>query len=242
MSGLEATLMKIENLKRDLSAEIGIQEEERESTKIQLQQIYENSEWYSARYSAGISLGVDSATLSNQLEIWGDDLRWKLKKYKEGEGTTQWWFVNESDYNFGGPEDNYWVEGPEIVEDIETRINAASDLGELFKLTKSAFVKAVLKQYGYGSIIGDNPQPEEVSEISGRSLGYSSARIFLHQPENLMRILMPLPFLITPVMWGIMIFSSPFPSSNTLQKTNEQAYLSNNLCLSSNTENCIDYP
>jgi len=44
--------------------------EKQESSRRQLENIYQNSEWFSVRLAAGRSLGIDSKTLESQVQIW----------------------------------------------------------------------------------------------------------------------------------------------------------------------------
>lgn len=93
MEPLEDILKKIEILKRDLSAEIVTQEDvpktlvidkpriaepdiqKREVARSKLQKIYDSSKWYTARFTAGMALGIQSdEELNKQGDIWINEL------------------------------------------------------------------------------------------------------------------------------------------------------------------------
>lgn len=54
-------------------------EEKREATKSELEQIYCSSEWYSARYVAGLALGLPKDRLENDLKRWKAVLKKDLR-------------------------------------------------------------------------------------------------------------------------------------------------------------------
>jgi len=151
----------------------------RKAAEQELRTIYASSDQpYSARYFAGQAIGIGPTILSGELVSWLPDLQRKLHAELQ-DGTKDEWFTNESNCNFGGPEDNYPVTVPNMVPDSETRQSAALDLAELFLLTKSDEVKKLLKIcYGdFGDEIYRNTKT--VVKIAGKALGYSSLRILL---------------------------------------------------------------
>jgi len=129
MEKLEDVLVQVEKLRRDLSAEIVVQEEEghrfsldeltgtggsdaiwvraehavgnwivdkpeitkpdtqkQEPARQKLQQLYDISEWYSARYIAGRALGINEDTLFQQIQEWINGLFKKTRvrgRYEE---------------------------------------------------------------------------------------------------------------------------------------------------------------
>lgn len=129
MGPLEDVLRKVEDLRRDLSAEIVVKEEEghfedredrggpgdegrnlyssdlipvwivdhpkiahpdikkREAAKLQLQQIYDSSEWYSVKYIISHSVGnyrhgmfVTELPFPTNLDIWTQDMRQRMNE------------------------------------------------------------------------------------------------------------------------------------------------------------------
>ncbi len=76
MEPLELVLEKIEDLRKDLSANIEDAGAVRPDTvrrgaaKSQLQQIYASCEWYSGRYKAGEAIGHDDEVLEIHLNGW----------------------------------------------------------------------------------------------------------------------------------------------------------------------------
>jgi len=143
-------------------------EEKQESAKKQLQEIYDSSEWYSAKYIAGKDLGFKDNEPEGRLKKWVDELKEELKAeivLQEEEGFTKscpsgYSGINEDNYQG----DFYIVTKERIAKpDEEKRKKAKQDL-EILK-------KELKKTYNNSSFL------EERIE-AGKALGYSSLRIW----------------------------------------------------------------
>jgi len=161
--------------------------ERREAAKEQLQQIYDSSEWYSARYIAGRILDID---VNDNLSKWIDEICNKLKlpktkRVKIGEHTKTDY---SPDYTF-----KHWYSVDYTVEDykdepipenVEIINQAKEDISKLFKLSRSPKsrlsgspqIVRLLKSRLY-----THNKDRAVRIEAGKALSYSSLRIWLHE-------------------------------------------------------------
>ncbi len=222
MENLEDVLRQIEDLRRELGADVVVQKEvghfkytgpkgdearhlaslngrceeyeewivdvhekkapdtqRREFAKKQLQQVYDTSEWYSARYVAGGSLGIDA---NSQLESWIEILKNDLNSEKVVEGHYENQEVCVGGWHSSGGTLRYdvrnvWVD-PTTEPDEERRLKAVQDLGELLRLATSTKIKDILTQTYERNLIN-------VRKEAGKTLGYSDLKIWAHEsPEG----------------------------------------------------------
>ena len=153
--------------------------QKRESAKQQLQQFYDNSEWYSARYIAGRALSVKDNEPEGRLKKWVDELKEQLKseivlqeekihhqeeKYCGGSGHGDSCIREDEHYIPGG----WIIDEPAIIKpDEEKRKKAKQDLDRL---------KTELKGTYNNKSIFSGERAE-----AGKALGYSSLRILTHE-------------------------------------------------------------
>lgn len=159
-----------------------------ESARQQLQEVYDSSEWYTARYWAGRYLGIKDENISQNMEIW-------LKSLRE----RAWLPRNSIELTPAGEPDweGYISTPPGIIktpipENIESSRNAIKDIAKLFLFSNSPKAREILEKiyktretlsslftYDYDKEKG-NFNNKELTEI-GKALGYSSLRIWAHE-------------------------------------------------------------
>jgi len=217
---LEDVLAKVENLRKDLSAESVAQKEElgfregyhefnsegmdtygiqvlriikpdtqkREVAKQQLQETYDSSDWYSARYNAGRALGIRDNEPKGRLNSWVSDLIKKLDAeivvqeeiadYKPAvEAPDRADYISDDDYytdvySYANLSSNKTsikiVKQPRIAHpDTSKRQQARKDLDRL-----RGELRKTYKNFNVGA--------EERIE-AGKLLGYSGLRIRVHE-------------------------------------------------------------
>ena len=248
MESLEVVLRKVGDLKRDLSAEVIIQEEKGhyehsegvwvggsrggsnpgyyetepsesfvvdqyeikapdtqkiESARTQLQQIYDSSDWYSARYVAGKTLNIDIPILAVQVNKYLDELTIK--------GRWDWVSARMShSHGMDGPDEERFTPSPSGNEngvDTEKHPGAKEDLRKLyvqivtpstqeFKPVRNRIVD-LLRVASEADLIAECVPISELSKedlelvyssagvdysekrrLAGQRLGYSSIRTF----------------------------------------------------------------
>ena len=165
----------------------------RESARQQLQQTYDSSEWYSARYVAGRALNLSKEKMNRDMDSWLVELTNQLKSTKEGRrkvivGSH---FVcmggggvmsscdahagpNDSDRKYEEVDD--YKERLFDLVDFEKRQNTIRDARHLFQLTKSPKAKTFLESVYVGkfdSLLDE--APEDVNAYRhGVNLGLKS--------------------------------------------------------------------
>ena len=186
--------------------------QKREAARQQLQQTYDTSDWYSARYMAGKALrtNVNSQVIDwveKLTSIVNDHPRAKYVKVGEHEEyeDIQYWDHRWYKMPTGTVEDFGYVP---IPENIEINDNAREDLKKLYDLTVRTLPgklrKATGRVLGLGGLrvaeteMTHNGQLEEheLEEIyeysknkrfrsqAGKELGYNSIRIWVHENPN----------------------------------------------------------
>ena len=144
----------------------------REVAKVELQKVYDSSEWYSARYTAGVALKVNTEELDEQIRSWLRDLERKL----EAEVVVDTYIDHYR--TSGGPsthEQDFYDDVEVKKPDVPTRIAAVQDLGNLFKLSNSDSVKSLLQQtYHFNTRYN-------VRKQAGKYLGKSTLGIWFRQ-------------------------------------------------------------
>jgi len=213
MEPLEVVLRRIEDLKRDLSAEIEIQpgiidpvyedvpehqggtssdhdrggvsyvtrqerkaipdEEKIQAARIQLQQIYDSSEWYSTRYKAGEAIGKGSKELENNISEWVVLLQAQLNSKVTRQITC------EIEVGPQGPPSGEPYTREIIVDrdlpDEDRRLYALKELEMLFIASGSNKIKSLIQEtYEENEVIS-------IRRLAGKALGYSDLRIWAHE-------------------------------------------------------------
>lgn len=166
--------------------------QKREAAKQKLKQIYDSSEWYSARYNSGKALGSE---VNNNLIDWISQLekdiistKTDMIKFKVGTHTEQVEVseqVLDSRYTWGSTpitetsiqdvkvED--YKEKLVIVPDEIVREKALKDISKLYRRSNSQQLKELLiKAY-------KENDSKEIRVTAGRELGYSNLRIRAHE-------------------------------------------------------------
>lgn len=151
-------------------------EEKRNSAQTQLLQIYDSSEWYSARYSAGRNLGID---VTEKIPEWINELRENLNAdiiVQEKKSHIE--VIHHDGLVVGGEradsyrwdEDEIIIDQPEIKKpDIEKRKKADADLTALISRLNYSEKIELYKSHNY-----------DIRTKAGKALGYSNFRIWLH--------------------------------------------------------------
>jgi len=165
--------------------------QKREAAEQKLQQIYDSSEWYSARYVAGIALSVDAQNLGRILNEGLLELKIQLKS-KKNSGRTKSVAVGSHDEEdtslaplpscdrHAGPDTVYraitdYEERSIFVPDTKMRLKGLADAKKLYQLTNSVAVKGLLEE-SY-----KNNESKEVRGSAGQALGHSGARIWVNE-------------------------------------------------------------
>ncbi|MDP2925892.1 MAG: hypothetical protein Q8N99_05975 [Nanoarchaeota archaeon] len=213
MEELEDLLKQVESLKKDFSAEdkfvpdIVLDMQKRESVKQQLQQVYDLSGWYSARYAAGRALGIGDEELDSQINSWLE----VLAKDISNEGA-DWKYYGEDSPNF----DIFCPRGREFViydkKVWDKFCTAKNDLRYLYKIVDNRIVRqkiSLLLKITEIDFLTDemlkgfNLSKDELRRIyrrcesmedecsayylgrvaclAGKQLGYNSLRIWAHE-------------------------------------------------------------
>jgi len=159
--------------------------QKQEPARQKLQQVYDSNEWYCARYEAGRILRKDDNELLELIHKGVCDLRkrvrkTRIEKVKIGEHeepgefyTPTEWPGRDGDLQRkpGNMVDDY--EDKE-VPDADARILAFKDIRNLFMLSKSEIVRALINE------CYDNDL-NEIKKQAGRALGYSELKIWAHE-------------------------------------------------------------
>ncbi len=137
-----------------------------ESARQQLQQVYDSSEWYSARYKAGITLGIENNVINQKINFWIEDISERLRLIKPEERRIK---VSEKSerVDYGGPPSGSddWRGGAYYCEEIvpiyeertfnfvdqDKRLEAIADASELFMFSYSPEVRDFLKSVYSGN-------------------------------------------------------------------------------------------
>jgi len=218
MESLEKTLSHVESLRRDLGAEIVLQEgtEGRTETTIgfdkywlpeesteyfipgtpritepdtqkqadaraELLQVYDSSEWYSARYLAGKASAIEPKELDKQMNEWLADLKKKAWLPVTKEVVVKQHVYTE--HYIGDEKPSTYVltdTEPRIIEEnILPRRNARRDLIRLFQASNSPKAEKILKDIANMSWDKGYPYQDKEGIIeSGQALSYSKFRIW----------------------------------------------------------------
>jgi len=155
----------------------------REEARIQLNKIYDSSEWYSARYLAGITLRVYLEHLNEQITQWlteisnGTNSKVTVMREVDVGGDYQEVYGKGGYYNGGSSCEYVPCMEPRPFEepDEDKRIRSVTDARKLFELSRSAAVKDLLKG------IYKKNDVQAVRTSAGQALGYSSLRIWAHE-------------------------------------------------------------
>ena len=147
----------------------------KEAARADLQQIYDSSEWYSARCAAAEAL--DKIVPKETFKEWLSELEKKFDSTSErGESETMEVGMENVNYNQGVYTPVYGaVSHTYDVPDEVTRHQAVMDSGELYRLTKSAEVRELLK---HNFNFNDS---ESIRKEAGRALGHSNLRILVNE-------------------------------------------------------------
>lgn len=158
--------------------------EKREARKSQLQQIYDLSERYSARYVAGRNLGKSNAKLDSQIDSWIVGLNERINatitvmKDVEVEGSRGERRGSRGSYYNSGSSYEYipgYEQQPFIEPNEDVRIDAVRDAEKLLKLSRNQKIKELLNESYWRNELN------EVRKEAGKALGYSKPRIWVHE-------------------------------------------------------------
>lgn len=147
--------------------------ERRGTARARLQDEYTCSEHYSARYLAGVAIGIEKTELESMITSWCTNLTDIIDGIERSTTET----------SLGSPSD---PEAKKLVLPSMRRINvdhekavaAAEDLSMIYRLSGSSHVKGILEHY-YKK---DTP---EIRDIAGESLGKSPLRRFMDEHYKL---------------------------------------------------------
>jgi hypothetical protein len=153
--------------------------QKREAAKTQLQQIYDSSKWYSARYMAAVALGVSKEEINTSLnklvdEIYKNLLLPRTRYIKTGEHKETRWvsdYICKHDYLESNTVSDYNDEP--ISENIEIINQTITDLCKLFQLSRFDRARDLLKARLYNF-----DKDKSVRVKAGKALGYSNLRIW----------------------------------------------------------------
>ncbi len=184
--------------------------QKRDAARQQLQQVYDTSNWYSARYVAGRAFGAE---VNSQAIDWIEQLAKvindhpvskyiKVGEHEVYEDVQSWDYKRWYSVPAGTVED---FDNVPIPENIEVNNNAREDLKKLYNLTVRTLPGKLRKATGHVLGLGslkvaetelihdgqlNEHELEEVYEYSknkgfrsqaGKKLGYSSIRICVHE-------------------------------------------------------------
>jgi len=137
-----------------------------------LRETFKSCKWISGRYEAGKALDVSKQEIDKQVKEWV----WKLTEDLRAEEVVDTYVHHYR--TSGGPSthEQDFYEDVEIKKpDIRVREKALSDLVKLSKLSDSPEVEKLFKTTYWFNKAGS------VRRDSGRELGYSGLRIWLHE-------------------------------------------------------------
>jgi len=106
--------------------------EKQADSRKRLQEVYQASEWYSARYEAGCALRVSDKELDKNIDLWIGELRKRVNATKIEEVMV----TKSVDYSFDASGTHYVDDTspePMRVPDLETRRTTREDLRYLYK-------------------------------------------------------------------------------------------------------------
>jgi hypothetical protein len=167
--------------------------EKREKALVELEEIYQYSEWYSARYAAGSTLGKD---ITKDIPAWCANLEKRSWCTVQEKRNIRYW-NNGDDVEWG-----HWEFFPEsfTIVDKKERFRALNDAIALLKLSGSEKVSNLLfKVYestrkellaGGHENVNDTGYPlnegfiESMREEAGKALGYSKMRVWARNNED----------------------------------------------------------
>lgn len=148
--------------------------EKRQEARESLIEIYENNDWYSARFVAGKAIGKETP-----LDPWIDDLKKRIWKSISSEPNVKRFSnrVIDGRVVWGDEQEVYLG----VTPDERTRIEAAYDSARFYNLLRlesprphqTSRLKQILKRAYHDNIA-------KVEMVAGTGLGYSRVRIFLH--------------------------------------------------------------
>ncbi|MBU0535441.1 MAG: hypothetical protein KKE20_00615 [Nanoarchaeota archaeon] len=142
--------------------------QKRESAKNQLTEIYGSSEWYSARYAAGLALFEESQFRDN-IGLWLKEIKAKLGSISES-------YERTIGHACGGwPGWDQPITEMVDVPDDGPRVDAVKDLARLYELSRIPALKKELKD------VYSNNESWVARVEAGEQLGYSRLRIKLHE-------------------------------------------------------------
>lgn len=155
--------------------------QKRKAARNELQQIYDSSEWYSAKYAAGNALSLDLNQLKLQTEEWITDLVVNQLNaeiiVQEEKSHIEVTPINgpvvggERADSYRYDEEERVIDQPEIKSpDIEKRKKADSDLTALINMFGFPKKRKLYRSH--------NP---DISTRAGKALGYSKLRIWVHE-------------------------------------------------------------
>ena len=189
--------------------------DKQEESRQRLQQVYDSSQWYSARYVAGRAIGKNNAELDSKIDGWLGDLyeRAWLPKTKqiivgEHEETREYTPYNEDSWSTRNVIDTIKVTDYEeiiAVENIEPRKNARKDLIKLFQLSNSQQAKGAVRDIANvwtQTEAHSYPDKEGMIE-AGKALDYSSLRIWMNVHPRLSLALMVTAVLASEASYGL---------------------------------------
>ncbi|VVB78094.1 Uncharacterised protein [uncultured archaeon] len=213
MEKLEDVLMQVESLRRDLNAEIVIQEgteghyedrevydilsytwwiepggyvegepriakpdtEKQETARKRLQETYNSCDWYSARYLAGNALGINSEILNKETDNWILDLKKRVQL-----STTETVEVKSTERRFLYDDYSKDTITSNDYEDVEVTSQKSVDILE--NLDSKTRAREDLKYFYY------NLPDKDMRKKAGKSLGYSSLRIWARENPDTINI------------------------------------------------------
>ena len=187
-----------------------------------LQNIYDSSEWYSAKYAAGKAIGEP---VDDKVEEWVGELEKELSAMKKGPRQVPYKVTScpcqeEPDYHdkvFWGGGSNSREASCELgttqhktvydrdVPDVETRLAAIKDLGELYRLSDynkkakevidnafrrnstSAVISEAGQLLGYSRLRSNINAHYIASPIVGALLGWGGAELILKAVEHFVK-------------------------------------------------------
>ncbi len=120
--------------------------EKRENARKELQQIYDSSEWFGARYIAGKLLHIDQILFNNSLEEWLDDLRIEInlpgKTVKYYQGIIRYTCDGYNSYkNWDVPVYEIMSMTTKHPENVKRKNIAKKDLYYLYRFAKDEGIK-----------------------------------------------------------------------------------------------------
>ena len=141
------------------------------NSRSELIKMYNNSEWYSARYAAARKIGIGMKELESKLMQWSFELNHVI----EGQTVRSNTFIQDHHVDVGVP-------SPVKVtlRDIGASRRAFEDAAELYAMSGSAYMSSML---GYLFRCGDNPHTRE---YAGIALGKSRFQVWRSEHYKIM--------------------------------------------------------